>query len=151
MASGKASEKQKNYWTKFNEYLKQIGNQKIRYEIQSKNHVWFSEWYNNACCCLTFKTRSYLDIGPLIGCEIYIDNNKGLYNFLLNHKKEIEAEFDQALYWQPNGFKQPEDSRVEIARKVDFDNISKYKEYFDWMIDKGEKFLKIFNEYVCKY
>lgn len=151
MAGGKTSEKQKNYWTKLYEYLKQTGNQKIHYKIQSKDHVWVSERYNNACCCLTFKTRSYLNKGPSIGCEIYIDNNKRLYNSLLGHKEEIEAEFDQSLDWQPNGFKQPDDSRIEIARTADLDNTSNYKEYFEWMIDKGEKFLKIFNEYVCKY
>lgn len=134
--------KQLEFWTKFKAYVQERTN-KISLQKPSPQH-----WYNisigssDAHIGLTVNT-----IAERLGCEVYIDNNKELFEELRKNKGHIEKELGLKLDWRDLDIA----CRIIIYREgFDIENNHKTEEYFTWLLDMGLKFHKVFGSFIKK-
>lgn len=132
---------QLDFWAKFKAHV--LGKDP-RARLQSPRP---QHWYNvsmgssDAHIGLTINSRE-----NCLGCEIYINRNKELFNFLRNKKDEIEKEFGQKAEWIDAEVA----SRIVIKKNVSnvFD-ATEMQTYFDWLYEKTGMFQKVFGK-LCK-
>jgi hypothetical protein len=111
---------------------------------------WYSFSMGSSIChlALTVNTRS-----KELGCELYIPDDKELFDFLFAKKSEIEKDLNLKLEWM----RLPEDtkaSRIKISKKFEVianPDFSKYEEAFEWMCLNLEKFKNSFSKYLSTY
>jgi len=84
----------------------------------------------------------------LIGCGIYISQNKELFAFLQNRKDEIEKELGEPAEWVDARVA----SRIRIKKEVSgvFDQTESEK-YFAWLYEKTILFQKVFSKYLKEF
>jgi len=134
---------QLEFWNKFKDYV-QENDTRIRLQTPRPQH-----WYDvstgsaEAHIALTINSRE-----NLIGCELYINRDKELFNFLKNRKDEIEEKIGDSIEW----IDAPVASRIKIKRSVNdlFDQTEK-KEYFTWLYEKTILFQKVFGYYLKEF
>lgn len=86
-----------------------------------------------------------------VGCEVYIPDNKELFNFLLSKKQEIEQELGYSVDWQYLEGKKG--SRILVNKDVsesyfeDPINFEKNKDLYDWYYDRLVDYKKVFLKY----
>jgi hypothetical protein len=128
--------KKLNFWTKLKSYAAEKKIALLR-QTPTPQH-----WYNisigssEANISLTLNTRE-----NSLACEIYIENNKQLFNFLKVQKASIEQQVGAELEW----IDARKASRV-VQRKVnaDSDDETHLTELFDWLIERAIAFEKVF-------
>ncbi|OGW91996.1 MAG: hypothetical protein A3G33_00280 [Omnitrophica bacterium RIFCSPLOWO2_12_FULL_44_17] len=111
---------------------------------------WYSFSVGSSIChlALTVNTRS-----KELGCELYISDDKELFDFLFSKKNEIEKDLNLKLEWM----RLPDDtkaSRIKTAKKFEIigsKNFAKYQEAFEWMQSNLENFKKTFSKYLSAY
>lgn len=81
----------------------------------------------------------------LFATELYIPNNKELYTKLFDQKEKIENDLGEKLEWMELPEKKA--SRIKISTPGDLNEIEEWDHYFEWLIEKAEKFKKIFPKY----
>lgn len=82
-----------------------------------------------------------------VGVELYIDDNKDIFDNLFLDKEKIEAEFGAKLDWQRLDDRKA--SRIKYyINGLDFDNHSNYKELDEQIIATAIKMRKIFKKYI---
>jgi len=131
--------KQLDFWTKFKAYAQE--RTKISLQTPRPQH-----WYDvsigssDAHIGLLVNTRE-----ERLGCEIYIANNKNLFDYLQGKKDKIEKELNLKLNWRS----------LEIAGRIiiyyddfDIENNSKTEEYFDWLLTTALSFHKVFGKHI---
>jgi hypothetical protein len=79
-----------------------------------------------------------------ITCELYIDDNKELFDKLYEQKTEIEAALQMVLDWKKLPDKKA--SRILVRTNGNIDDATKQNEFFKWFIDTGSKFKNIFSQ-----
>lgn len=131
---------QMEFWNGFKEYAK-LNNSKLRLQKSYPQH-WsnISIGSSNAHISLTINSRD-----NLFGAEIYIPDNKELYEHLFEQKTEIEKELGESLEWMELPNKKA--SRLKISTQGNFAEHDKWEDYFDWMLKKAEKFQEVFPKY----
>ena len=82
-----------------------------------------------------------------IGVELYISDNKDLYDRLYEQKEEIESKLGVDVEWQRLDGKKASRILHKISG-LDFENQSNYNELMNEMIDKAVIFSKVFKKYV---
>ena len=82
-----------------------------------------------------------------IGIEIYIPDNKELYQHFFENKAAIEEELGFSMDWQPLPGKNA--ARIEITRGGDFTDSNNAEEKFQWYCEKAEVFRKVFPKYTA--
>lgn len=82
----------------------------------------------------------------LLGAEVYIPDDKELYQHFFNHKEVIEKELGFTMDWQPLPNKSA--ARIEITRTGDFTNLENAAENFQWYCEKAEAFKRVFPKYM---
>lgn len=84
----------------------------------------------------------------LLGCEIYIKENKDLFRFLLERKEEIEKEIGKVDEWVDA----PVASIIRIKKEVSnvFDQ-NEAENYFIWLYEKMVLFRRIFWRYFKEF
>ena len=142
-ASGEMTEtniKKLDFWKQFKNFVLQR-DKKIRLQSPRAQH-----WYNvsagssDAHIGLTLNSRE-----NLIGCEIYINRNKELFNFLKERKEEIEKEIGEKAEW----IDAPVASRIVIKKEVSaIFNQDESENYFAWLYEKTILFQKVFGRYL---
>lgn len=132
--------KQLEFWTQFREYAKENGTI-LRFQKAYPQH-WtnISIGHSNLHVALTINTRD-----KYVATEIYISDNKELYKTLFSHRDEIEAEIGEKLEWMELPEKKA--SRIKLSLPGDFEDESKWEEYFEWLLRKAEKFKEVFPKY----
>lgn len=80
-----------------------------------------------------------------IGAEIYIHDDKDLFNKLFSHKDEIEEEIKEEIYWEP--LEEKKASRIRCQLHCNTDDEDKWNEYYSWLISTGEKYLNVFKKF----
>jgi len=83
-----------------------------------------------------------------LGCELYINDEKDLFRFLMNNKEEIEKEVGSKLEWR----EAKKACRV-LQYRFGFD-IEKPKDHaahFDWLLERAATFKKVFGTWVIKF
>ena len=134
--------KQFEFWTKLKTYAQE---KKLPIKFQSPRYQhWFNVSIGNSGThiALTVNTRE-----QILACEIYINRDKELFNFLQQHKAEIESELG-VMEWKEA------DVACRIIQKTlgfDIDNEAKLSEYFDWATSEIIKFNKVFGKLIKEY
>jgi hypothetical protein len=127
---------QLEFWDNLKDYIR-TKDTSIRLQTPRPQH-WYdvSMGSSEAHIALTVNTRE-----DLIGCEVYINLNKDLYNYLLTRKDEIEKEMGETAIW----IDAAKASRIKISKKVNgIFNSNESNNYFAWLYDKTVLFQKIF-------
>lgn len=78
--------------------------------------------------------------------ELYINEDKQIFNSLLESKDLIEAEMGTSLDWRE--LPQKKASRIIIEKTVDVNNRDNWNEQFEWIIDMAIKMKKAFKKYL---
>lgn len=145
-ASGKLTDtkiQQLDFWKKLKDYVS-TNDKKIRLQTPRPQH-WYdvSMGSSDAHVALTINSRE-----NLLGCEIYISKNKGLYNFLFEQKEEIEKEIGEKAQWIDAAVA----SRIKIKKEVPgiFDQ-NEAENYFSWLYEKTVLFQEIFGKYFKEF
>lgn len=140
---GETDLKKLNFWTKLKSYAAEKKIALLR-QTPAPQH-----WYNisigssEANISLTLNTRE-----NSLGCEIYIGDNKQLFNFLKTQKTSIEQQLGAELEW----IEARKASRA-VQRKVnaDIDDEARVTELFDWLIERAMAFEKVFGPVLRKF
>lgn len=134
---------QLEFWNKFKDYVTSIDT-KIRLQTPRPNH-WYdiSIGYSGAHIALTLNTRK-----STITCEIYISQNKDLFNYLLSFKENIEKEIGNELDW----IDAPVASRIKLQKDVpDLFDQNNWPEFFNWLYKKTVLSKPVFCKYIKEY
>ena len=130
------------FWTMFNELVVNRGKPFNIRKVSTDN------WYNVAigtseahiCINLVNKESS-------IVIELYINNNKELFDKLYGNKTEIESELGLSLDWQRLNNRKA--SRIKyLIYGLNFDNHENYSELMNEIIDKVILMRKVFIKYI---
>jgi hypothetical protein len=132
---------QLEFWNKFKEYAEEKGSS-LKLRKASAQH-WYDVSIGSSEAHMTFTVNSR---EKLIGCEIYIDRNKELFNKLYALKDKIEKELGANLNWMELEAKQA--SRIKLSVVYDFFITKEWPTYFSWMNLWGQKFKTIFSKYI---
>lgn len=134
----------KDQWDFWNEFKKYAENTNLKLTKTYPQH-----WYNISCgssdahLALTINTRE-----NVYGCELYIPNNKDLFNELLERKGIIENELGKLQWMELPGRKA---SRIRITKKGDFGDKSAWPKAFEWLSKQAESFNKVFSNELKKF
>ncbi|MBI4243215.1 MAG: DUF4268 domain-containing protein [Planctomycetes bacterium] len=134
---------QLDFWTKFKGFVR-AKDTHIRLQTPRPQH-WYdvSMGSSEAHVALTINSRE-----NLLGCEIYISRNKELFNFLQEHKGEIEKEIGEQAEWVDAAVA----SRTKIKKKVsDLFSQSEAENYFAWLYEKTVLFQKVFSRHFREF
>lgn len=134
---------QLDFWKQFVEYA-QNKNTTLRLRNARPRHYYNISLGNSyAQIGLTTNTQE-----NKIACEVYISDNEDLYMKLLENKESIESELNEKLEWMELEGKKA--NRIKISREADITNTEEWEKYFEWFLDKTQKFHKIFPKYIKK-
>jgi hypothetical protein len=141
-SSGELTEtklQQLEFWNKFNSYVRERDT-KINLRTPRPQH-WYdvSMGSSEGHIALTLNSQK-----NWIGCGIYINRNKDLYNFLKGRKGEIEGEIGEPMEWVDAAIA----SRIKIRKVVsDIFKQAELEKYFAWLYEKTVIFQKVFGKY----
>lgn len=132
------------YWTAFNEYAfsKPVFSKNFKKRKPSTDH-WMSLSLGSSAYhldILTLKKRNAISV------ELYIPDDKSIFQKLFQHKEIIESDIGFALDWKELPDKKA--SRIIIEKPVDLDNRDEWDSHFDWIIDTCIKFKKAFKKFI---
>ena len=145
-ASGELSDtrlRQLDFWTKFKEAVR-AQDTVIRLQSPRPQH-WYdvSMGSSEAHIALTVNSRE-----KLLGCEIYINRNKELFNFLQERKEEIESEIGEQAEWVSATIA----SRIKIKKEVlDVFGQSEAERCFVWLYEKTVLFQRVFGKHIREF
>lgn len=130
------------FWTRFNEVLVERG-KPFNVRKPTTDH-----WYDiaigtsDAHVSLTLVNKD-----GCVGVELYINNNKDLFDKLYAQKDEIEQKLGLSLEWQRLDGKKA--ARILYRMYgLNFDDHSNYESLMNQMIDKAILFSAVFKKYV---
>ena len=139
---GKAQKIQGEFWQAFAEYG--ASNEQYSKEFNKRKALpqhWYdlpmgSSEYHMSLTCSTQRNE--------IGIEVYIDNNKEIYDIFYNNKGIIEEKTEQKYKWQRLDGKKA--SRIRVTKRFDMSNQSDWEEAFEWFCKEALVIKKEFNE-----
>ena len=111
-------------------------------------------WYNfsvgSSSCGLALSINTK---AKELGCELYIPDDKALFDFLFQKREAIEKEIGFNLDWQrlPEDTKAARIKTVQKCNTIGEPDFSKYQEAFEWLRENLERFKKVFNKVVADY
>lgn len=79
-----------------------------------------------------------------IGIEVYIDNNKDIYDLFYNNKDRIEEKTNLKYKWKRLDNKKA--SRIKATKKCDVNNQEEWEEAFEWFCKQALVIKKEFNK-----
>jgi hypothetical protein len=135
--------KQLDFWTQFKAYAEDKGTS-LSLRSPRPQH-WYDISYGNSKSHLTLIADTQND---QVRCELYIPDNKELYNALYEKKDEIEAALGCELDWMALEMKKA--SRVKAISSADILGSESWETYFDWLLDMAHRFKKVFGKQVAK-
>ncbi len=131
------------YWTQFNDYAKKNEQfvENFRSRKPSTDH-WMDLSIGTSDCHLAI---SLIQKRASITLELYINDDKSLFDKLEGHRKAIEKEAGIVFDWKKLPDKKA--SRIIVEKKVDFRDQKKWQSQFGWIIDNAIKMKKVFMKY----
>ena len=145
MGSGELNKSQSErliFWTRFNEILIERG-KPFNVRKATTDH-----WYDVAIGISgAHVSISLVNKEGCIGVELYINDDKELFDKLYANKEKIEQELGLNLDWQRLNDKKT--SRImHRIEGLNFDDHSNYDELMNETIDKAQIFARVFRKYV---
>lgn len=135
--------KKLKFWEEFKDYANKKGASQITH-TPSPHH-----WYNvavgssHAHLSLTFTTNKHW-----IACELYINNNKDLFEFLQENREEIEQKLGVGLEWIAANKATRIAKRNNLLDPMDEKDREKC---FDWYLSEIKSFDEIFRKMIKEY
>lgn len=131
-----------NFWTVFNETIKENG---TPFNIRKPTP---DHWYDIAIG----RSNAHLSVTAVnkdgyVGVELYINDDKDLFDELYKNHQAIDAEFDFKLDWQRLDGKKASRIKSTIPG-LDFDNPSNYKDLMNEAINRVIKMRDVFKKYI---
>ena len=139
---GKAQKLQGEFWQAFGEYG--ASNEAYSKEFNKRKALpqhWYdlpmgSSEYHISLTCATQRNE--------IGIEVYIDNNKDIYDLFYSNKDRIEEKTNLKYKWQRLDNKKA--SRIKATKKCDVNNQEEWEEAFEWFCKQALIIKKEFNK-----
>ena len=139
---GKAQKLQGEFWQAFGEYG--ASNEEYSKEFNKRKALpqhWYdlpmgNSEYHISLTCATQRNE--------IGIEVYIDNNKEIYDLFYANKELIEEKTGLKYKWQRLDNKKA--SRIKAIKKCDVTNQEEWEECFKWFCDNTLIIKREFNE-----
>jgi hypothetical protein len=132
---------QLEFWTQFKTYALSQGSS-VRPQKPSPQH-WISVSVGSAEACISLTVNS---LRGLLGCELYIYDNKDLYARLLRCKREIEGELGEAVEWMELPRKKA--SRIKISTLGSLSERKGWDDHFVWLLKHAEQFQRVLSRYL---
>lgn len=134
---------QLEFWKNFKEYVS-VKNSSLKLRTPRPQH-WFdvSIGSSEAHIALLINTRE-----NLVGCELYIPDNKDLYNYLQERQEEVEKNIESKIEWVDANKASMLKTKSPAGELFDTE---KQKEYFDWLLSQTVKFTKVFGKYIKEF
>lgn len=130
------------FWTKFNEILVERG-KPFNVRKATTDH-----WYDVAIGVSAAHVEiTLVNKEGCVGVELYINDDKDLFDSLNGDKSQIESELGLQLDWQRLDDKKASRIMYHIPG-LDFDDHSNYDTLMNDIIDKVVLFVKVFKKYV---
>jgi len=133
--------KQLEFWTQFKEYSKKRGTRLHLRKIYPQHWTDISIGSSDAHISLIASPRE-----AMLGIDLYIPDNKGLYQKLFSHKDQIETDLGEKPEWMELQGKKA--SRLRVSTSSSFDDASKWEDSFEWLLNEAEKFHKVLPKYI---
>ena len=133
--------KQLEFWNRFKNYV-QEKDRRIRLRTPRPQH-WYDVSMGSADAHVALTINSQKN---LLGCEIYINRNKDLFNFFKEKKVLIEKEINEKIEWVDSAVS----SSLKIKKPVS-DIFEKNEQYFSWLYEKTILFQKVFGKYIREF
>lgn len=132
---------QLEFWNRFKEYAQQHGT-KLKFQKTYPQH-WtdVSIGSSEAHVVLTINSQK-----SELGVELYIPNNKELYERLFAQKNAIELALGETPLWMELLGKKA--SRIKVTMAGDFDDKARWESYSEWLLREAEKFQSVFPKYL---
>lgn len=128
---------QLEFWDRFKEH---VATKETRLRLRkTRPQHWYdiSVGSSNAHISLTVNTQE-----GEIGCELYIPDNKRLFEKLEEMKEHIEKELGTQLNWSELQGKKA--SRIKLTNKIDINSKETWEDCFTWLKNWAEKFYDVF-------
>lgn len=132
--------KQLEFWNAFKEDAQKYSKLSFQ-KAQPQNWLVLGIGGNGAFVSLTLSSRE-----GALGVELYIPNNKVLFQQLLARKGDIERELGESLLWQ--ALPEKKASRIKVTMPGDFGDKSHWSAYFKWLVSEAEKFAAVFPKHL---
>ena len=130
------------FWTQLNELIIERG-KPINVRKATTDH-WYDVAIGTADAHVSF---TLVNKDGCVGVELYMPDNKELYDHLENSKDEIEDELGLSLDWQRLDDKKASRILYRIPG-LNFDDHSNYDVLMNEMIDRAIAFTKVFKKYI---
>jgi hypothetical protein len=133
---------QKEFWDALKEYAHKHKSS-ANFGSTPKPRHWYNISFGTSRChiALTLNTQK-----GYVGCEIYIRNDKALFDTFLKNKEAIEKEIGEQLEWME--LPDATASRILLTYNGNLKERERWEEYFKWCITTVEKFSKVFKKYL---
>jgi len=133
-----------DYWEDFNNYA--YANAQYAKTFNRRKPTtdhWMNLSIGSSSCYITIdliRKFSHLIV------ELYIPDDKELYQTLYTKKETIEHDLGCTLSWRELPEKKA--SRIMLIKTVDFDNRDSWSSQFDWIMEMTMKFKKAFRKHI---
>jgi hypothetical protein len=131
---------QLEFWKEFKSFI-QKKDSSIRLKSPSPRN-----WYNISIGSRSVSISLSTSIRTnTISCELYFDDNKELFNLLLNNKSEIESFSGEEFEW----VNMKKDSRMRLTKEAqNYFSVDNYDENFQWFYEKIIILRKVYNKFI---
>ncbi|HEV7423721.1 MAG TPA: DUF4268 domain-containing protein [Candidatus Paceibacterota bacterium] len=133
--------KQLQFWDAFKSYAKQA-NTTLRFQKSYPQH-WTNISIGNSDSHIALTVNSRDEV---FTCDIYIPDNKELFQHFFENKDKIEMDLSETLEWMELPNKKA--SRIRLSYPGNFEDESKWEIYFSWLLAVAEKFKVVFPKYI---
>ena len=135
-------------WNAFKEYALE---HKLSFNLhKTRPQHWYDFSVGSSQCHISLTVNTRI---KEFGCELYIQDNKDLFDFLFSQKDLIEKE----LGFKPDWLRLPDETKassIKIRKKseiIGIKDFSKYEDAYKWMMNSLEIYKKVFRKYLSEY
>lgn len=133
---------QKEFWENLKEYANK-NSTRLNFGRVAKPRHWYNIAIGTSRCHIALTQNSQKQY---VGCEIYIRNDKALFDQLLKNKDQIENELGMELEWME--LPDATASRIIITYKGNPRDLNKWPEFYSWLVKTADSFARVFIKYI---
>jgi hypothetical protein len=133
---------QQEFWETLKEYASKIST-KLNFGRVAKPRHWYNLSIGTSRCHIALTQNSQKQY---VGCEIYIRNDRPLFDQLLNNKDIIESELGMELEWME--LPDATASRILVTYKGNPRDLNKWPEFQTWLVKTADAFSRVFIKYI---
>jgi len=139
----KLSLMQLEFWTGLKEYLQNSGSFLRTRKPRPQHWYDISIGSSRAHLALTVVSRQ-----KSIGVELYIPDDKSLFDALYKQKEVIETQLGLPLDWQRLDDNKKASRAIIVKENADIYETERWTEYFEWYRQKAEKMQSVFQSFI---